>query len=62
MHVSKLMGILAHIIRPVNHRERSEGWTEKKKKRFPPMLKRGGEEREKEVEKSIVVERGGVKG
>lgn len=32
MHVSKLMGILAHIIRSVNHREKREGWTEKEER------------------------------
>lgn len=65
LHVSKLMGILAHIIRTVNHRERGgggggDGGAEKK--RFQLMLERGSDGRDKEVEKSIVGEREGVKG
>lgn len=48
MHVSKLMGILAHIIRTVNHRERGERWTEKKKIEVSTgakMRRRGARER-----------------
>lgn len=41
--MSKLMGILAHIIRTVNHRKRRERERQikkkKKKKRIPPMIK-----------------------
>lgn len=55
------MGILAHIIRTVNHREsrEREGWREGKNKRFSTeaqMRWRGARE---EGEKSIVPERGG---